>query len=97
MPSFIDIVQRKRNDLSELEVFAGVCERALSQATKAVESIDLQHRIATALNEPPPYESVSELEQAKARAQKKLHNLLKHRMQMALHTFLAYALYGYGH
>lgn len=70
MPSFIDIVQRKRNDLSELEVFAGVCERALSQATKAVESIDLQHRIATALNEPPPYESESELAQAKARAQK---------------------------
>lgn len=68
MSSFIDIVQRKRNDLSELEIFAGVCDRALSQATKAVESIDLQHRIATALNEPPPYESETELERAKARA-----------------------------
>ncbi|WP_415755724.1 hypothetical protein [Pseudomonas leptonychotis] len=70
MSSFIEIIQRKRNDLSELEVFASVCKQALNQATKAVESIDLQHRIASALNEPPPYESESDLELAKTRALK---------------------------
>lgn len=68
MNSFVSIVQQKRDDLRELETFAGICKQALNQATKAMELIDLQTRIATALNEPSPFETEAQLENAKARA-----------------------------
>lgn len=68
MSSFLKLIERKRDDLSELQLFAGVCDKALNQAARMVDTIDLVHRISAFLEEPSPYTSETELELAKASA-----------------------------
>jgi hypothetical protein len=68
MKALQKIIERKSDDLAELDLFAGVCSRAMSNARKAVENIELQEEISKTLNEPSQYSSESELARAKARA-----------------------------
>lgn len=70
MADILSIFARKRQDLAELELFANICIRALQQASKAVEGIELQLKIADALGEPLPFESTEALEKAKEEAAK---------------------------
>ncbi len=51
MSDFIKIIQRKREELEELETFVSVCANALRQAEKAIEMIDVRKRLKEALGE----------------------------------------------
>jgi hypothetical protein len=70
MPTFVNIIKSKKNDLAELELFADVCMKSLRQAVKAVEGVELQQKIASLLGEPSPFSSQDELTRAKERAEK---------------------------
>lgn len=70
MLNLTHIIQKKGEELGELELFAGVCRSALDQATRSVETIDLRRRIAEVLNEKQDYESESQLNAAKQHAVK---------------------------
>jgi hypothetical protein len=70
MSTFVTIIAAKREDLAELELFAGICAQSIRQASKAVEGIELKQRIASLLGDPPPYQSEAELAEAKDRATK---------------------------
>lgn len=70
MQRLAEIIYKKIEELGELELFAGVCKRALDQATRSVETIDLQCRIAEVLNEKSQYESEDHLNAAKQYALK---------------------------
>jgi hypothetical protein len=65
---FRAVLLRKREELRELEYFASVCDNALHQATRAVQSVELQRKIASALGEPSPFETDEEFEKAKSHA-----------------------------
>lgn len=62
------IIKRKSDDLAELDLFAGVCSRAMNNARKAVENIELREEISKTLNESSQFSSEVELARAKERA-----------------------------
>jgi hypothetical protein len=68
MSTFIEILKRKRNDLSDLELFSEICARALLQSTKAVEGVEWRKKTAELLGEPSPFKSESDFEKAKEKA-----------------------------
>lgn len=62
------IIQEKREDLRELELFAEIALNGLDRATKAVQGIELIQKINAALGEPSPFPTDEALAEAKARA-----------------------------
>lgn len=70
MIELIHIVQKKAEEIRELEIFVGVCRTALHQAVKSVEAIDLRRKIAEMLEQEPDFKSESELNDAKEHAAK---------------------------
>lgn len=70
MIELIHIIQKKAQELRDLEIFVGVCRNALHQAAKSVEALDLRRKIAEVLNEEQEHQSESELNEAKEHAAK---------------------------
>lgn len=67
---FLDIIERKRVEIRDLEYFAHVSENALKQASNAVRMVEWQREVASVLGEPSPYGSDEHFERAKAHASK---------------------------
>ena len=56
--------------MRELELFVSLSEKALQEASNAVQRLDWQRRVALELGDPPPFETDEAYERAKEHASK---------------------------